>query len=388
MIKISINFSLAFEIQKSTRQLNLKIVFNTPILIFRPQSQLSLTNNRIIFHLGDIHMVNVHSKYQITIDDLHLFSIDLEHEFYYHKQNVNLIQMYKKPHSSLPILDNLSIYFDLTFTNSSTIIDSKLVSSVQIFLGKHQIILLQNIISSLIYNENDEIMNKQELLLINETHNEKVSQMQTNTFAIHFQLPELIIAFQADLDLQPRKVCEAIFGHFQMSIEKRHQFCKNISLRLNSLHINDHLVKENQCLFSTRCRKSSISNSYTTKHSQERTTFSSNLLPVTNESSTLTLTSFSSTMETSSSLTPGFININITIMDKRHEQFNGFNIIADAQFGEVDIKFVISTWIMLFDIVGIIGGTPSTAIMSKRLKFNYISHIMRMNRNKFYHTII
>ena len=47
-------------------------------------------------------------------------------------------------------------------------------------------------------------------------------------------------------------------------------------------------------------------------------------------------------------------------MDKRHEQYDGFNITADAQFGEVNIKFIISTWVMLFDIIGLIGGTPST----------------------------
>ena len=65
--------------------------------------------------------------------------------------------MYKNPHLSLPILDNISIHLNLKLTDTSTTIDSKLVSSVQMFLGKHQITLLQNIISSLTYNDNDEI---------------------------------------------------------------------------------------------------------------------------------------------------------------------------------------------------------------------------------------
>jgi hypothetical protein len=81
---------------------------------------------------------------------------------------------------------------------------------------------------------------------------------------------------------------------------------------------------------------------------------------VTNDSSTWTLTPSSSSIRTTSPSTPAFIDINITLMDKRHEQYHGFNIIADAQFGEVNIKFIISTWVMLFDIIGLIGGTPSS----------------------------
>jgi hypothetical protein len=78
---------------------------------------------------------------------------------------------------------------------------------------------------------------------------------------------------------------------------------------------------------------------------------------VTNDSSTWTLTS-PSPMRTASPAPPAFIDINITLMDKRHEQYNGFIITADAQFGEVNIIFIISTWVMLFDIIGLIGGTP------------------------------
>ncbi|CAF3378706.1 unnamed protein product [Rotaria sp. Silwood1] len=385
--------------EKPTRQLNLNIVLATPILIFRPQSKLLFTNDRLVFHLGDIHIENSEnhsSNYEIKINDLHLFSIDLEHE-YRHNQGTSLIRMYKNPHLSLPILDNLSIHLNLNLTDTSTTIDSKLVSSVQMFLGKHQITLLQNIISSLTYNENDQsdtlitnLSDDESLLLLydqeenNFSLNDQSSQTQFNTFAIHFQLPELILVFQADLDLKPTKVCEAIFGQFQMTIEQRHQFCKNISLRLNSLHINDHLIKADQCLFSTRCRKNSISNyfsndqkissSFPTENYDIHKQFSSNSVPtymVTNDSSTWTLksSSSSSSMITTSPSTPAFIDINITLMDKRHELFDGFNIKADAQFGEVDIKFIISTWVMLFDIIGLIGGTSSSAMTGKAMIF-------------------
>jgi hypothetical protein len=86
---------------------------------------------------------------------------------------------------------------------------------------------------------------------------------------------------------------------------------------------------------------------------------------VTNDSSTWTLTSsttpsLSSPIRTVSPAAPAFIDINITLMDKRHEQYHGFMITADAEFGEVNIKFIISTWVMLFDIIGLIGGTPSS----------------------------
>ncbi|CAF0789547.1 unnamed protein product [Rotaria sordida] len=383
--------------EKPTRQLNLNIVLATPILIFRPQSKLLFTNDRLIFHLGNIHIENSEnhsSNYEIKINDLHLFSIDLDHENR-HNQGTNLIHMYKNPHLSLPILDNLSIHLNLNVTDTSTTIDSKLVSSVQMFLGKHQITLLQNIISSLTYNENDQIdtlitnLSDDEALLLlydqeenNFPLNDISSQTQFNTFAINFQLPELILVFQADLDLKPTKVCEAIFGQFQMSIEQRHQFCKNISLHLNSLHINDHLIKVDQCLFSTRCRNNSISNyfsndqkissSFPTENYDIHKYFSSNSVPtymVTNESSTLTLKSLSSSsnsIRTTLSSISAFIDINITLMDKRHELFDGFNIKADAQFGEVDIKFIISTWVMLFDIIGLIGGTSSPTMTDIR----------------------
>jgi hypothetical protein len=388
-------FFLVLQSEESVRQLNLSIVLATPILIFRPQSKLASTNDRLVFHLGDIHVENSEnhpSNYEIKINDLNLFSIDLEHEFR-HNQGTNLIKMYKNPHLPVPILDNISIHLNLKLTDTSTTIDSKLVSSVQMFLGKHQITLLQNIISSLTYNDNDEIdasMNnapeEESLSLFDQEEiniflNEKPLQTQSNTFAIHFQLPELILAFQADLDLKPTTVCEAIFGQFQMSIEQRHPFCKTISLRLNSLHINDHLIKTDQCLFSTRCRKNSssnyfrndhmISSSCPTENHQIHNDYSSNSVPaymVTNDSSTWTLTPSSTTsspMRTASPSTPAFIDINIISMDKRHEQYDGFNITADAQFGEVNIKFIITTWIMLFDIIGLIGGTPSSSTTGK-----------------------
>jgi hypothetical protein len=391
MIKLDWFFLLLYlvlQTEESTRQLNLNIILATPILIFRPQSKLASTNDRLVFHLGDIHIENSEnhsSNYEIKINDLHLFSIDLEHEFR-HNQGINLIRMYKNPHLSLPILDNISIHLNLKLTDISTTIDSKLVSSVQMFLGKHQITLLQKIISSLTYNDNDQLdtLNNNEfeeddsLLLfdqeeINHCSIEKNSKIQFHTFAIHFQLPELIIAFQADLDLKPTKVCEAIFGQFQMSIEQKHSFCKTIALRLDSLHINDHLIKVDQCLFSTRCRKNSssdyfrtnhiISSSLPTENHHIHNNYFSNSVPaymVTNDSSTWTLTPSSSSIRTTSPSTPAFIDINITLMDKRHEQYHGFNIIADAQFGEVNIKFIISTWVMLFDIIGLIGGTPSS----------------------------
>lgn len=379
---------LVLQTEESTRQLNLNIILATPILIFRPQSKSVSTNDRLVFHLGDIHIENSEnqsSNYEIKINDLHLFSIDLEHEFR-HNQGTNLVRMYKNPHLPLPILDNISIHLNLKLTDISTTIDSKLVSSVQMFLGKHQITLLQNIISSITYNENDQIdiMNingsEDDLLLfdqeeINLSSNEKSPQLQFNTFAIHFQLPELILAFQADLDLKPTKVCEAIFGQFQMSIEQKHPFCKTVALRLDSLHINDNLIKVDQCLFSTRCRKNSstnyfrtdhmISSSVPTENHHTNNDFLSSSVPaymVTNDSSTWTLTSSTSStkLDSPSSSTPAFIDINITLMDKKHEQYNGFNISADAQFGEVNITFIISTWVMLFDIIGLIGGTPSS----------------------------
>lgn len=299
--------------------------------------------------------------------------------------------MYKYPHLPLPILDNISIHLNLKLTDTSTTIDSKLVSSVQMFLGKHQITLLQNIISSITYNENDHI---RDLLNTNGIEDDSISlydqeeinlpsiekptQVKFNTFAINFQLPELILAFQADLDLKPTKVCEAVFGQFQMSIEQKHPFCKTISLRLDSLHINDNLIKVDQCIFSTRCRKNSSINSFrndhmfsssvpTENHHMNNDVLSSSVpaYMITNDSSTWTLTSSMSPTGGSpikiipSTPSSAFIDINITLMDKKHEQYNGFNITADAQFGEVNITFIISTYVMLFDIIGLIGGGPS-----------------------------
>ena len=169
-------------------------------------------------------------------------------------------------------------------------------------------------------------------------------------------------------------MCEAVFGQFQMAIEQRHPFCKTIALRLNSLHLNDHLVKADQCLFSTRCRKDSsshyfrseqvISSSVPTEKYPTHNDHLSSSVPaymVTNDSSTWTLTPSASTpIRAASPAAPAFIDITITLMDKRHEQFDKFNISADAQFGEVNIQFEISTWVMLFDIIGLIGGTPTS----------------------------
>ncbi|CAF0865083.1 unnamed protein product [Adineta ricciae] len=381
--------------EEPTRQLNLSFVLATPILIFRPQSKMASINDRLVFHLGDIHVENseIHSSmYDIKINHLTLFTIDLERELRYN-QSQSLTRMYKEPHEPLPILDNISIHLVLKLTDTSTTIDSKLVSSVQMFLGKHQITLLQNIISSLTYNEYDEMITaitdvteEDDLLLFDQEgeeeiaapQNEKSNQTTFKTFAIHFQLPELILAFQADLDLKPTKVCEAIFGQFQMSIDQQQAFRKTISLRLNSLHINDHLIKVDQCLFSTRCRKDSSSNFYhqeqifsssvpIEKYSTHDVHLSSSVpaYAIPNESSTWTLAS-SPSNQTILPPAPAFIDINITLMDKRHEQFDGFNIIADAQFGEVNLEFVISTWVMLLDIIGLIGGTPTSATIDNR----------------------
>ena len=378
--------------EETKRQLNLNIILATPILIFHSQSKSRSLNDQLVFHLGNIHIENSEhhpSTYKINISDLHLFSIDLEREFR-HEQNLNLIRMYKKPSCPLPILDNLEIDLDLQLTDTSTTIDSKLVSSVQMFLGKHQITLLQNIISSITYNENEHIESSNlnttiddespliSLLNQEETKirsNDKSSSINFNTFAMHFQLPELILAFQADLDLQPTKVCEAVFSQFQMSIEQKHRFCKTVSLRLDSLHINDNLVQVDQCLFSTRCRKSQsmnyfptdslFSSSVPTENQRTNQDALSSSVPAymdANESSTWTLaspsSSISSLVRSDLTLAPAFIDINITLIDKRHENYRGFIINADAQFGEVNITFIISTWVMLFDIIGLIGGTP------------------------------
>ena len=386
--------SLDLQSQETTHHLNLSIILATPILIFRPQAKPTSTNDRLVFHLGDIHVENSAnhvSNYDIEINDLHLFSIDLDHE-YRHNQGTNLLQMFQKPHLPLPILDNISIHLNLKLTDISTTIDSKLVSFVQMFLGKHQITLLQNIISSITYNENNqhpspttkttttnnEPMEDDSLILfdheeLNPPTRDKFISKEFRTFAINFQLPELIVAFQADLDLKPIKVCQATFGQFQMAIEKKHPFCTTVSLRLDSLHLTDHLVKVDQCLFSTRCRKNSSSNyfqnnpmlssSLPTENHSSHGNFLSSSVPaymVSNDSSTWTLTSSTSPMRIASPAPPAFIDINITLMDPRHEQYRGFNIIADAEFGEVNIEFIITPWVMLFDIIGLIGGTPST----------------------------
>ena len=150
---------LVLPTEEPSRQLNLSLMLATPILIFRPQSKLVSNNDRLVFHLGDIHVENseTHPKnYEIKINRLNFFTVDLEHEFR-HNQGANLTRMYKNPHLPWPILDHISIHLDLKLTDTATAIDSKLVSSVQMFLGKHQITLLQNIISSLTYNEYDEI---------------------------------------------------------------------------------------------------------------------------------------------------------------------------------------------------------------------------------------
>ena len=380
--------------EESIRQLNLSIVLATPILIFRPQSTHSSSNDRLVFHLGHINVENDEnhpSNYEIKINDVHLFSIDLQREFR-HNQSVHLMGMYKKPHLSSPILDIGSIHLDLQLTDTSTDIDSKFVSSVQLFLGKHQITLLQKIISSLTFNDDDhvdisipETPDEDALLLFEQeevtlSSTTPASQNQFNTFALRFQLPELILAFQGDHDVQPKVVCEAIFGQFQMSIEQRHQFCKTISLRLNSLHINDQFDQSDRCLFSTRCRKNSSSADFSHDH------VTSSSLPIEahpvshrpspssvpaymfpDDSSTWTLNSSSPPPNrTLSASAPAFIDINITLMDKRHEEHKGFNIIADAQFGEVNIEFVISTWVRLFDIIGLIGGQPSSFVTGEQ----------------------
>lgn len=394
MIKLDY-FCLVTETKKSTPQLNLNVVLATPILVFRPQSHVAFTNHRLIFHLGDIHIENSEShssNYVININDLHLFSIDLEQEFR-HNQGTDIMRMYKNPHKPVPILDNISINLNVNVTDTSTTVNSKLVSAVQMFLGKHQITLLQNIIGSITYNEYDQQRERQALngktpddesllLLFDDdettsSSNENVSKKKFNTIALHLHLPKLIIAFQADLGLTPTKVCEAIFSHFQMSVEQRDPLSKNISLHLNSIHINDHLVKVNECLFSTRCRRNSslsftfdeqkLSSSFPINNNHQRDPFSSSSVPtymVTNDTSTWTLSSSPSTSITtpSSALPTTFIDINITLMDKRHENFDGFIIKADAQFGEVNIEFIISTWVMLLDIIGLIGGASSPAL--------------------------
>jgi hypothetical protein len=386
-------FLLVLQTHSLPHRLKLSIVLATPILIFRPQSTVSSMNDRLVFHLGHIHIEQAAthcSIYEIKINHVNLFSIDLEHECR-HNQGVNLIRMYKNPHLPLPILDNISIHLDLHLTDILTTIDSKLVTSVQMFLGKHQITLLQNIISSLTYDDDDEPIDidtvdtpdDESLVLFDDDTNCLSSNVRTSTnkftkFAIRFQLPELILVFQSDLDLKPTKVCEAIFGQFQMSIEQQHQFCKTISLRLNSLHINDHLVKVDRCLFSTRCRKCasttgvpsdstmtllSTSTSDNTHDMNEQQATSSTSIVHTDATSSSTWNLLSSSL--SMTTTPAFIDINIILMDKRHDDYRGFNIIADAQFGEVNIEFIISTWVMLFDIIGLIGGPPSSISTSK-----------------------
>jgi hypothetical protein len=53
---------LALQTGKLTHQLlNLNIVLCTPILIFRSRSKLASTNDRLVFHLDDIHVKNSES---------------------------------------------------------------------------------------------------------------------------------------------------------------------------------------------------------------------------------------------------------------------------------------------------------------------------------------
>ncbi|CAF1643479.1 unnamed protein product, partial [Didymodactylos carnosus] len=225
-------------------------------------------------------------------------------------------------------------------------------------------------------NENDllPIIHHPELI----SENEKV---KFKSFSIQFELPELVLIFQgdlADINSEPQNVCEAIFGQFNMSIIQNEEYLKSVSLRLESLNVFDHLVNDNECLFSTKNNYSSnriyqhsqshLSSSFpTTEFNNTTTNFihqSSTSVPaymIINKNQFLNNYSISTppsspnmlqqrsrarTVSLSSSL-PAFIQLNINIIDKEHEHFddryNKFNIIADANFSEVEIKFNIPT---------------------------------------------
>lgn len=358
-------------------------------MIFRPKVDSYLLNYRLVFHLGNIYIENGESQgsnYGIKVDKVHLFSIDLEQELR-QRPKKDLILIYKDPILSLPILKNISIRLDLSMNDYSIAVDSKLVSSVQLFLGKHQITLLQNIISSLTYNENDEkdstltemsnevdsvtTSNQDQVDGMNLVHSTRPKPFRT--FAINFQLPKLILAFQAEIETKQTTVCEATFGEFMMKIEQKHQFEKTVSLRLNSLRLIDRLIKVDEVLFSTRCRTKH--NSYLQSDNLSNpSSFSSDLLE-TNRNLSESPHSFRAYNDSNnrwsylnrfqSSTEPAFINIDISLVDGRHEDFSGSNIIANAQFGEVNLTFIISTWVLLLDIIGVIGGRPSPVPKSR-----------------------
>ncbi|CAF4309622.1 unnamed protein product, partial [Rotaria sp. Silwood2] len=180
----------------------------------------------IVVQLNRTHIRNGHdhlSDYEINIDRIDLFSMNFNDET---RSEIKKNHIHLSQHLFLQFLENISMSFNLQLSDSSIKIDSKVISSLRIFLSPNRIKYIE------------------EILKTTSIHNTTL----LSKFVFHLKSFQMIVIFQTDRNYELITICEAILDQCQILYEKDYPYNKKITLQFNSLQIKDRLTNIEESL--------------------------------------------------------------------------------------------------------------------------------------------
>ncbi|CAF0952993.1 unnamed protein product [Adineta steineri] len=188
----------------------LDIDIDTSIIIYPINIGLQL--NRI--HIKNIQ--NQLSDFEINVNRLDLLLINFTRATKIN--NINISE-----HTSWQFIENMYISFNFQLSNTSIMINSKLISPLRIYLSHNRIHFLREILN-IIFGQNSTSLFK---------------------FIFQFQSSQMFIIFQSAAQYEFITICEAVLDQCQMLYELDNLSNKKILLQFNSLQIRNHLDKTN-----------------------------------------------------------------------------------------------------------------------------------------------
>jgi hypothetical protein len=129
-----------------------------------------------------------------------------------------------------PLLENISIVFNLQMSDASIKINSELISPLRIYLSQHRIKLLQQLLQTPFVRH--------------------TSSLSSTKFVFHLHSIEMVVILQTDRNDELVTVCEAVLNQCQMIYESESTQIKRIALQLASLHMKEHRMNSDESLIA------------------------------------------------------------------------------------------------------------------------------------------
>lgn len=187
--------------------------------------------DNIIIELDRIHITNDEdqvSQYQININGL---DVDLMNHIRETKSKIKKNYIYSSQNSVMHFIENISICFNFEISDSSIEIDSKLISSLRIFLNQYRTICLFEVLNKL-------RVVREKILLIK--------------FIFQLCSSEIILSFLNNQNYESSTLFEIILNKLKLTYEEEHSNNKRIALQFDFLRIETNLIKFEEPLLVLR----------------------------------------------------------------------------------------------------------------------------------------